>query len=191
MDEVKVAQSCLTLCNPWARTLEWVTFLFSKGSSQPRPPSLQADSLPVESQGRPILMDSPCSGIALSQREPLAQSSAPPLGHCYTEVQGPFLLPQLRTILQGHPYNTGVGWGLSGNFTGVQFPPLPCLAALIASQVILGACAENSCPHISVSERVSQTCERWQVHVNPRSNFDQLVLAAGVLSWRGFKVKFF
>ena len=43
--EVKVAQSCLTLCNPinytvhgilQARILEWVAFPFSRGSSQPR-----------------------------------------------------------------------------------------------------------------------------------------------------------
>ena len=43
--EVKVTQSCLTLCNPidytidgilQARILEWVAFPFSKGSSQPR-----------------------------------------------------------------------------------------------------------------------------------------------------------
>ena len=43
--EVKVAQSCPTLCNPMdcivigilqARTLEWVAFPFSRGSSQPR-----------------------------------------------------------------------------------------------------------------------------------------------------------
>ena len=42
---MKVAQSCLTLCNPMdytvhgilqVRILEWVTFLFSRGSSQPR-----------------------------------------------------------------------------------------------------------------------------------------------------------
>ena len=42
---VKVAQSCLTLCNPMdytvhrilqARILEWVAFPFSRGSSQPR-----------------------------------------------------------------------------------------------------------------------------------------------------------
>ena len=42
---VKVAQSCLTLCNPLdytyygilqVRILEWVTFPFSRGSSQPR-----------------------------------------------------------------------------------------------------------------------------------------------------------
>ena len=43
--EVKVAQLCPTLCNPMdcrvhgvpqARTLEWVAFPFSRGSSQPR-----------------------------------------------------------------------------------------------------------------------------------------------------------
>ena len=43
--KVKVAQSCLTLCNPMdytvngilqARILEWVAFPFSSGSSQPR-----------------------------------------------------------------------------------------------------------------------------------------------------------
>ena len=43
--EVKVAQPCLTLCNPMdytvhgilqARILEWVAFPFSRGSSQPR-----------------------------------------------------------------------------------------------------------------------------------------------------------
>ena len=42
---VEVAQSCLTLCDPMdytvhgilqARILEWVTFPFSRGSSQPR-----------------------------------------------------------------------------------------------------------------------------------------------------------
>ena len=43
--EVKVAQSCWTLCDPMdstahgilqARILEWVAFPFSRGSSQPR-----------------------------------------------------------------------------------------------------------------------------------------------------------
>ena len=43
--KVKVAQSCLTLCDPMdytvygilqARILEWLAFPFSKGSSQPR-----------------------------------------------------------------------------------------------------------------------------------------------------------
>ena len=43
--DVKVTQSCLTLCDPMdcidhgilqARILEWVAFPFSRGSSQPR-----------------------------------------------------------------------------------------------------------------------------------------------------------
>ena len=59
--KVKVTQLCLTLCDPMdytvreilqARTLEWVTFPFSRGSSQPRDqtqvsPALQADSLGI------------------------------------------------------------------------------------------------------------------------------------------------
>ena len=40
LSEVKVAQWCLTLCNPMdcivARVLEWVAFPFSRGSSQRR-----------------------------------------------------------------------------------------------------------------------------------------------------------
>ena len=56
-----VAQSCLTLCDPMdcsvrgilqARTLEWVAFPFSRGSSQPRSLALQVDSLPAEPQGK-------------------------------------------------------------------------------------------------------------------------------------------
>ena len=40
-----------------ARILEWVAVAFSRGSSQPRDgtqaPTLQADSLPAEPQGKP------------------------------------------------------------------------------------------------------------------------------------------
>ena len=58
--KVKVTQSRPTL-QPYgevhgilqARTLEWVAFPFSRGSSQSRSPMLQADSLPAESQGMP------------------------------------------------------------------------------------------------------------------------------------------
>ena len=66
MSEVKVAQSCLTLCDPTdytalgilqARRLEWVAFPFSRGllnpGIEPRSPALQADSLPVEPPGKP------------------------------------------------------------------------------------------------------------------------------------------
>ena len=35
-----------------ARILEWVAIPFSKGSSQPRSPALQADSLPSEPTGK-------------------------------------------------------------------------------------------------------------------------------------------
>ena len=62
LDKVKVTQSCPTICELMdytvhgifqARILEWVAFLFSSGSSQPRNgtqvfPALQVDSLPTE-----------------------------------------------------------------------------------------------------------------------------------------------
>ena len=64
--EVKVTQSCLTLCNPMnytfhgilqARILEWVAFPFSKDLPNPGiklgSPALQADSLPTEPSGKP------------------------------------------------------------------------------------------------------------------------------------------
>ena len=54
-------------CRPWkwkllscvhgilqARILEWVAFPFSRGSSKPRSPALQVDSLPAEPQGKPV-----------------------------------------------------------------------------------------------------------------------------------------
>ena len=61
--KVKVAQLCLTLCDPvdyivhgilQGRILELVAFTFFRGSSQPRPPALQVDSLPAEPQGKPL-----------------------------------------------------------------------------------------------------------------------------------------
>ena len=57
-----VETACLTLCDPrdctvhgilQARILEWVGFPFSRGSSQPRSPALQAESFPAEPQGKP------------------------------------------------------------------------------------------------------------------------------------------
>ena len=59
---MKVAQLCPTLSDPidytvlgilQARILKWVAFSFSRQSSQPRSPTLQADSLPAEPQGKP------------------------------------------------------------------------------------------------------------------------------------------
>ena len=64
--KVKVAQSCPTLCDPMdytvhgilqARTLEWVAFPISRGSSQPRDQTqvsrIAGSSLPAEPQGKP------------------------------------------------------------------------------------------------------------------------------------------
>ena len=68
--KVNIAQLCPTLCNPMdyavhgilqARILEWVAFPFSRESSQlgiePRSPVLWVDSLPAESQGKPIWVE--------------------------------------------------------------------------------------------------------------------------------------
>ena len=68
-----VNQLCLTLCDPMdcspagssaygilqARILEWVAIPFSRGSSPPRDRtqvSLQADSLPSEPPGKPLVL---------------------------------------------------------------------------------------------------------------------------------------
>ena len=64
-DKVKAAQLCLTLCDPvhytvhgilQARILEWVAFLFSRGSSQPRDRTqvscIAGNSLPAEPHGK-------------------------------------------------------------------------------------------------------------------------------------------
>ena len=62
--KVKVTHSCPTLCDTTdytvhgilqARMLEWVAFPFSRGSSQPRFPTLQADSHQPSHKGSPFL----------------------------------------------------------------------------------------------------------------------------------------
>ena len=62
LSTMKVTQSCPTLHDPMdytvhgilqARILECVAIPFSRGSSQPRSPALQADSLPSEPPGKP------------------------------------------------------------------------------------------------------------------------------------------
>ena len=96
--KVKVAQSCLTLCNPMystvhgilqARILEWVAFPFSRGSSQPRQwtgvsqprsPALQADSLPAEPQEKP--KNTGVGSLSLLQRIFPTQGLNPGLPHC-------------------------------------------------------------------------------------------------------------
>ena len=85
--KVKVAQSCLTLCEPidcslpgssvnrtlQARILEWVAFPFSRGSSEPKDQtqvSLIAGegaepALPAEPPGKPVLLSLSLIGIDL------------------------------------------------------------------------------------------------------------------------------
>ena len=86
---MKVAQSCPTVCDPtdytvhgmlWARILEWVAFPFSRGSSQPRSPTLHADSLPAEPQGKP--KNSGVGNLSLLQGIFAIQESNRGLLHC-------------------------------------------------------------------------------------------------------------
>ena len=64
--KVKVTPLCPTLCDPMeytvheilqARILEWVAFPFSRGSSQPRCPTLQVDSLLAEPQRQQRILE--------------------------------------------------------------------------------------------------------------------------------------
>ena len=64
--KVKVALSYPTLCDSrdyivrgilQARILEWVAVPFYRGSSEPRAPALQVDSLPAEPQGSPRMLE--------------------------------------------------------------------------------------------------------------------------------------
>ena len=88
---MKVAQSCLTLCDPMhytvhgilqARILDWVPFPFSRGSPEmePRFPALQADSLPAEPQGKP--KNTGVGSLSLLQGIFLTQESNWGLLHC-------------------------------------------------------------------------------------------------------------
>ena len=79
----------LTLCDPkdytvhgilQARLLEWVVFPFSRGSSQPRSPALQEDSLPAEPQGMP--KNTGVGSLSLLQGIFLTQELNQALLHC-------------------------------------------------------------------------------------------------------------
>ena len=91
--EVKVAQSCLTLCVPMdytvhgipqARILEWVVFPSPVDLPNPgiesRSPALQADSLPTEPQTKP--KNTGVGSLSLLQRIFLTQESNWGLLHC-------------------------------------------------------------------------------------------------------------
>ena len=87
--KVKVAGLCLTLCNPMeytvhgilqARILEWVSFPFSKGSSQPRSPALQAESLLAEPPEKS--KNTGVGSLSLIQQSFQTQESNRGLLHC-------------------------------------------------------------------------------------------------------------
>ena len=89
----KVLSRLLTLCDPMddtvheilqTRTLEWVAFPFSRGSSQPRDQTqvsaLQADSLPAEPPGEPE--NTGVGRLSLLQQIFLTQEPNRGLLHC-------------------------------------------------------------------------------------------------------------
>ena len=91
--KVKVTQLCPTLCDPMNYTvrrilqpkiLEWVLFPFSKRSSQPgikpKSPTLWADSLLAESQGKP--KNTGVGSLSLLQQIWPTQESNQGLLHC-------------------------------------------------------------------------------------------------------------
>ena len=91
---MKVIQLCPALCDPTdytahgilqARILEWVPFPFSRDLSntgiKPRSPTLQADSLPAEPQGKPKNTD--MDSLSLLQWVFLTQESNQGLLHCW------------------------------------------------------------------------------------------------------------
>ena len=93
-----VAKSCLTLCDPMdcsppgssicgilqVRILEWVAISFSRGfpnpGIEPRSPTLQTDSLPAESQGKP--KNTGVGSLSLLQQIIPNQESNQGLLHC-------------------------------------------------------------------------------------------------------------
>ena len=91
--QVKVAQSCLTLCDPMdytvhgiiqARILDWVGFPFPRDlpnpGIKPRSPTLQVDSLPAQPPGKP--KNTGVGSLSLLQRIFLTQELSQGLLHC-------------------------------------------------------------------------------------------------------------
>ena len=108
-ESVKVTQSCPTLWDPMDcivhgilqdRILERVAFLFSRGSSQPMNPTLQVDSLPAESQGKP--KNTGVGSLSLLQGIFPIQESTQGFLHCR------WILYQLS--YQSSPQNCYINW---------------------------------------------------------------------------------
>ena len=105
--KVKVARSCLPLCDPTdytvrgvlqARILEWVAFPFSRGSSQPRDQT-QISLYQLSYQGSPGILE--WVAYPFSSR-----SSLPRNWNRVSCIAGGFFIPAEP---QGKPQNPGVG----------------------------------------------------------------------------------
>ena len=84
---MKVAQSCLTLCDPQGLYSAWNSSgqntgvgSISNPGIEPRSPTLQADSLPAEPQGKP--QNTGVRSLSLLQGIFPTQGSNPGLPHC-------------------------------------------------------------------------------------------------------------
>ena len=117
--KTKVTQSCPTLCHPidypvhgilQTRILEWVAFLFSRGSShqgiKPRSPTLQEDSLSAELQGKP--KNTGVGSLSLLQMTFLTQESNEGFLNC-------------RQIFLPMSYQRSSGPGKLAHFTAIQW----------------------------------------------------------------------
>ena len=113
---VKVAQSCPALCHSMdssppgssvhrilqARILEWVTMPSSRGSSQPRSPAMQADSLPSESPGKPSFNSLDTRRLPWPSLSPGACSNSCPLSQwCHPTISSSIV--PFSSCLQSFP----------------------------------------------------------------------------------------
>ena len=127
--KVKVTQSCLTLCDP--KTIQSMEFSRQKYWSaepfpspgylpnpgiKPRSPTLQADSLPAEPQGKP--KKTAVGSLSLLQRIFPTQESNPGLLHCRRilyHLSHPEAHAHTQRQRQTTPRESGdPGWASSG-----------------------------------------------------------------------------
>ena len=124
----KSLQSCPTLCDPMdyivqARILEWVAFPspgnLPKSGIEPRSPSLRADSLPDEPQGKPIGWGIKYLSSLVLWEEGGVQWEFPggvklQLSSVFTCLITPFLLASMPS-LSHFPLPNSVSWDITPN----------------------------------------------------------------------------
>ena len=109
---MKIAQLCLTLCDPMdysvrgilqARILEWVALPSSRGSSKPSSPILLVDSSPSVHQGSPRILEWVAYPFSRDLPDPGIEPGSPALQ-----------ADSLPTELPGKPLMKGVEWEQQG-----------------------------------------------------------------------------